>query len=34
VDLVGFHIRDVFVVGDGTDDAEKYRYLPYIGIAE
>jgi hypoxanthine phosphoribosyltransferase len=34
VDFVGFHIRDVFVVGYGTDYAEKYRYLPYIGIAE
>jgi hypoxanthine phosphoribosyltransferase len=34
VDFVGFTIDDVFVVGYGTDYAEKYRYLPYIGIVE
>jgi hypoxanthine phosphoribosyltransferase len=34
VDFVGFPIGDVFVVGYGTDYAEKYRYLPYIGIVE
>jgi hypoxanthine phosphoribosyltransferase len=32
VDFVGFSIGDVFVVGYGTDYAEKYRHLPYIGI--
>jgi hypoxanthine phosphoribosyltransferase len=34
VDFVGFTIDDVFVVGCGTDYAEKYRYLPYIGVVE
>jgi hypoxanthine phosphoribosyltransferase len=34
VDFVGFTIGDVFVVGYGTDYAEKYRYLPYIGVVE
>ena len=34
VDFVGFTIDDVFVVGYGTDYAEKYRYLPYIGVVE
>ena len=34
VDFVGFAIGDVFVVGYGTDCAEKYRYLPYLGIVE
>jgi hypoxanthine phosphoribosyltransferase len=34
VDFVGFTIGDDdFVVGYGTDLAEKYRHLPYIGIA-
>ena len=32
LDFVGFAINDVFVVGYGTDYAEKYRYLPYIAI--
>jgi hypoxanthine phosphoribosyltransferase len=32
VDFVGFTIEDVFVAGYGVDYAEKYRYLPYIGI--
>jgi hypoxanthine phosphoribosyltransferase len=32
LDFVGFSIGDVFVAGYGTDYAEKYRYLPYIGI--
>jgi hypoxanthine phosphoribosyltransferase len=31
VDLVGFEIPDVFVVGYGIDYAERYRHLPYIG---
>ena len=30
----GFTISDVFVAGYGTDYAEKYRHLPYIGIVE
>jgi len=34
IDFVGFTIDDVFVVGYGTDYAEKYRYLPYIGVVE
>jgi hypoxanthine phosphoribosyltransferase len=31
IDFVGFTVGDVFVVGYGTDYAEKYRHLPYIG---
>jgi hypoxanthine phosphoribosyltransferase len=34
IDFVGFSIGDVFVVGYGTDYAEKYRHLPYIGAVE
>ncbi len=34
VDFVGFRIGDVFVAGYGIDYAEKYRYLPYIGVVE
>jgi len=34
IDFVGFSIGDVFAVGYGTDYAEKYRYLPYIGAME
>lgn len=34
IDFVGFSVGDVFVVGYGTDYAEKYRHLPYIGIVE
>jgi hypoxanthine phosphoribosyltransferase len=34
IDFVGFTIDDVFVVGYGTDYAEKYRHLPYIGVVE
>jgi len=34
LDFVGFTIDDVFVVGYGTDYAEKYRHLPYIGVVE
>jgi hypoxanthine phosphoribosyltransferase len=34
IDFVGFTIGDVFVVGYGTDYAEKYRHLPYIGTVE
>lgn len=34
IDFVGFSIGDVFAVGYGTDYAEKYRHLPYIGAFE
>ena len=34
IDFVGFSISDIFVVGYGTDYAEKYRHLPYIGALE
>jgi len=34
IDFIRFSIGDVFVVGYGTDYAEKYRHLPYIGIVE
>lgn len=34
VDYVGFDIPDEFVVGYGLDYAQKYRNLPYIGVAE
>jgi hypoxanthine phosphoribosyltransferase len=34
IDFVGFTVGDVFVVGYGTDYAEKYRRLPYIGAVE
>jgi len=34
VGFVGFTIEDVFVAGYGIDYAEKYRYLPYIGIVD
>jgi len=32
VEHVGFEIEDVFVVGYGTDYAERHRELPYIGV--
>jgi hypoxanthine phosphoribosyltransferase len=34
IDFIGFSIADVFVAGYGTDYAEKYRHLPYIGALE
>ena len=34
IDFVGFSVPDLFVVGYGTDYAEKYRHLPYIGAIE
>jgi hypoxanthine phosphoribosyltransferase len=34
VDFVGFSVGDAFVAGYGSDYAEKYRHLPYIGIVE
>lgn len=33
-DYVGFTVDDVFVVGYGIDDAERYRHLPYIGVVD
>ena len=33
-DYTGFRIPDCFVVGYGLDYAQRYRNLPYIGIAE
>ncbi len=32
IDYLGFEIPDVWVVGYGMDDRERYRALPYIGI--
>ena len=34
VDYTCFEIPDKFVVGYGLDYAQKYRNLPYIGVAE
>jgi hypoxanthine phosphoribosyltransferase len=34
IDFVGFSIGNEFVAGYGTDYAEKYRHLPYIGVVE
>jgi hypoxanthine phosphoribosyltransferase len=34
IDFVGFRIGNVFVVGYGTDYAEKYRHLPYIAVVD
>jgi hypoxanthine phosphoribosyltransferase len=34
VDFAGFPIGDVFIAGYGTDYAEKYRHLPYIGVVK
>ncbi|MFQ9934218.1 MAG: hypoxanthine phosphoribosyltransferase [Lachnospiraceae bacterium] len=34
VNHTGFTIPDSFVVGYGLDYAQKYRNLPYIGVAE
>jgi len=32
IDYLGFEIPDVWAVGYGLDDKERYRALPYIGI--
>ena len=34
VDFIGFEVADVFVAGYGIDYAERYRYLPYIGVVD
>ncbi len=34
VDMVGFTIPDIFIVGYGIDYAEAYRHLPYIGAID
>ena len=34
VRYIGFEVPDEFVVGYGLDYAQKYRNLPYIGVAE
>ena len=34
VEYIGFEIEDRFVVGYGLDDAEEYRNLPYVGVAD
>ncbi len=34
VDYVGFEIPDRFVVGYGLDDNQRFRELPYIGVAD
>lgn len=34
VEYLGFEIENVFVVGYGLDDAEKYRQLPFIGVVK
>jgi hypoxanthine phosphoribosyltransferase len=34
VDFAGFVVGDLFIAGYGTDHAEKYRHLPYIGIVD
>ena len=34
IDYLGFTIDDVFVVGYGLDYAEKFRNLPFLGVAQ
>lgn len=34
VKYIGFDVPDEFVVGYGLDYAQKYRNLPFIGVAE
>lgn len=34
VKYIGFDVPDEFVVGYGLDYAQKYRNLPYVGVAE
>jgi len=33
IDYLGFSIENVFVVGYGLDYAERWRNLPYVGVA-
>jgi hypoxanthine phosphoribosyltransferase len=33
-DFAGFTVGNEFVVGYGLDDAERYRHLPYLGVAD
>ena len=33
-EFVGFAVADVFVVGYGLDDAERYRHLPYLATID
>ena len=33
-DFTGFVIDDVFVVGYGLDEAERYRHLPHLAVIE
>ena len=32
IDYLGFEIPDVWVVGYGLDDRDRYRVLPYVGV--
>lgn len=32
IDYLGFTVPDLFVVGYGLDEAERYRNLPFIGL--
>ncbi|MDD4371251.1 MAG: hypoxanthine phosphoribosyltransferase [Anaerostipes sp.] len=34
VEYIGFDVPDEFVVGYGLDFAQKYRNLPFVGVAE
>ncbi len=34
IDYLGFEVPDEFVIGYGLDADEKYRNLPYIGVAD
>jgi len=34
IDYLGFEVPNKFVVGYGLDAAQKYRNLPFIGVAE
>ncbi len=34
VDYIGFEVPDRFVVGYGLDDNQRFRELPYIGVAD
>ncbi len=34
VDYIGFEVPDRFVVGDGLDDDQRYRELPYVAVVK